>query len=388
MIRRGAAAALGALVLGAMLTGAAADGLLLTPAETAALARHGPWPPPLEADPSNRVSGSAAAIGLGRALFFDARLSRDGSLSCAACHDPGRGWTDGRARAVGAARLDRNTQSVHDVRFGRWFGWDGRSDSLWAHSIGPILDPREMAADPAHVAALLAGDPALSAAYAAAFGRAAGPVPATDLLVDAAKALAAYQETLVTGRTRFDGFRDALARGDTAAAAGYPADAQRGARLFLGRGRCGACHTGALFSNGEFANAGVPYFTGPGRVDPGRHGGVARLAASEFNLTGRHNDQAGRANAWATRQLARRPGAFGEFKVPSLRNLLATAPYMHNGSLATLEAVVRHYSTIDPDRLHSDGERILEPLGLTDREVADLVAFLATLSEPEPPATR
>ncbi|MGI9421843.1 MAG: cytochrome-c peroxidase, partial [Hyphomicrobiaceae bacterium] len=169
-------------------------------------------------------------------------------------------------------------------------------------------------------------------------------------------------------------------RQDKQAAARFPEDAQRGAALFVGRGKCSFCHTGPLFSNGEFANAGVRYFTGPGRVDPGRHGGIKKLKASRFNLLGAFNDAPDKTNAWATRQLAKQHKTFGEFKVPSLRNLTRTAPYMHNGALATLEDVVQHYSTIDLERLHSDGERILEPLRLNRQESADLVAFLKTLS--------
>ena len=189
------------LVLGFALLGSpsqAGDAVLLTPDEITAVLRHGPWPPPVTPDPSNRVSGSEDAIALGRALFFDTRLSKDGSMSCASCHDPAKGWTDGLDRAAGRARLDRNTQSVMNSRFSRWFGWDGRTDSLWAHSIGPILEPREMGADSAHVAALLADDPVPSALYERAFEMAAETRSPEAVLVDAAKALAAFQETLIS----------------------------------------------------------------------------------------------------------------------------------------------------------------------------------------------
>ena len=122
--------------------------------EIAAIARHGPWPPPAPArDPSNRVSGDPAAIALGEHLFGDARLSADGAMSCATCHEHGRNWSDGRARAMGRVELDRRTPSLWNVGFGHWFGWDGAGDSLWAQSIRPLLDPREMAADAARVAA-------------------------------------------------------------------------------------------------------------------------------------------------------------------------------------------------------------------------------------------
>lgn len=375
-----AALAAAAIALSASKIPQASSTLLLTETEIAEVLKHGPWPEPHVPDPSNGVSGNPEAIELGRTLFFDKRLSATGTVACASCHRPDQGWTDGLARAQGIARVDRNTQSLFDVARNRWFGWDGRTDSLWAHSIGPILDPKEMGADPAHVARLLVGDPQLSALYSSTFG--VPPEPREDLttLVNAAKALAAFQETIASGRAPFDEFRDGLARGDRAAASRYPQAAQRGAALFVGRGKCNVCHVGPRFTNGEFADAGVPYFIEPGRVDTGRHGGIAKLKDSPFNLTGRFNDDPQRAGAWATQHVAELHTNFGAFKVPPLRNLTRTAPYMHDGSRATLANVVRHYSALNPERLHTDGERILEPFNFTKREVEDLVAFLATLS--------
>jgi cytochrome c peroxidase len=359
----------------------AAAELLLGETEIADIVRHGPWPVPPLIDPSNRVSGKPEAIALGRLLFFDKRLSAPGTVACANCHRPDLGWTDGLARAQGIARLDRNAQSLFDVARNRWFGRDGRTDSLWAHSIGPILAPQEMGADPDYISRLMAGDPELARIYRAVFGRFPDTANAQSLLVDIGKALAAFQETIVSGRTAFDDFRDALARGDRGAAALYPESAQRGAALFVGRGKCNVCHTGPGFTNGEFADAGVPYFVEPGRVDPGRQGGIVKLKDNPFNLAGRFNDDPQRSGGWATRQVAELHTNFGTFKVPPLRNLLRTAPYMHDGSLTTLADVVRHYSEINPERLHTDGEKILEPFNFTREEVDDLVAFLKTLSE-------
>ena len=119
----------------------------------------------------------------------------------------------------------------------------------------------------------------------------------------------------------------------------------------------------------------------PGRVDPGRHDGIRKLEASRYNLLGPFNDDPARATATSTRHVALEHRNFGEFRVPSLRNVAKTAPYMHNGSLATLREVVRHYSEIDEDRLHVDGERILRPLNLSASEIDDVVAFLESLSE-------
>ncbi len=303
-------------------------------------------------------------------------------MLCASCHVPYRGWQDGRARAFGQVEVDRNTPSLLNVRWNRWFGWDGAGDSLWAQSIRPILDPREMAASAPHAAALVRGDPDHRCRFEKAFG---APPPADDetVLVAIGKALAAFQETLVSGRSPFDDFRDALERGDLERAVHYPAAARRGLKIFIGRGACDTCHFGPAFTNGEFHDIGIAHFIRRGEVDPGRYGGIRRLKASPFNLLGHYSDDATGESATKTRHVAPDHRNFGEFKVPSLRNVALTAPYMHNGSLATLAEVVRHYSELNLERLHADGESILKPLRLTAEESADLVAFLKSLTETE-----
>jgi cytochrome c peroxidase len=343
---------------------------------------HGPWPPPRANDPSNRASGNQQAIALGEALFFDPRLSGTARMSCASCHRPDRDFSDGLPRASGIVRSDRNTPSLANVDLQHWYGWDGANDSLWAQSLRPIVDPREMGGSLAGVAALVREDAELNRRYRAAFG-VAPPAGVEAVAVDAAKALAAFQETIATRRTPFDDFRDALARGDRLAAARYPAAAQRGLAIFVGKGRCNFCHSGPRFSNGEFHDTGIAFFVEPGHVDPGRYEGIRRLKASRYNLLGPYNDDSTLSTATGTRYIALEPRNFGEFKVPSLRNVARTAPYMHNGSLATLREVVRHYSEIDEDRLHADGERILIPLHLSESEVDDMVAFLESLSDSE-----
>lgn len=347
--------------------------------DTRAVLRHGPWPPAFSPDPSNRVSGTRDAIELGEKLFFEPRLSRDGRVFCASCHVPYRAWQDGRTRALGLEEVDRNTPSILNLRWSRWFGWDGAGDSLWAQSLRPILDAREMGASAAHAAKLMREDPEYACRYRKAFGETPGRDDEA-VLVAVGKALAAFQETLTSGRTPFDEFRDALERGDHAAAARYPLAAQRGLRIFVGKGACNACHFGPGFTNGEFHDVGVPFFI-RGGIDPGRHGGIRRLKESPFNLLGRHNDDRSGAAAIRTQHVALEHRNFGEFKVPSLRNVALTAPYMHDGSLAALADVVRHYSELNLDRLHADGESLLRPLRLSAGESADLVAFLESLSE-------
>ena len=123
--------------------------------ETAKILQHGPWPPPAPPDPSNRVSGKPEAIAFGEKLFFEPRLSGTGSVLCATCHAPFRAFQDGRARGFGLAEVDRNTPSLINARFYRWYGWDGAHDSLWSQSLRPLLDAREMNASAEHVAHVL-----------------------------------------------------------------------------------------------------------------------------------------------------------------------------------------------------------------------------------------
>lgn len=356
----------------------------LSPDEVARIVSHGPWPPPASRDPSNRVSGKAEGIDLGRRLFFDSRMSTVGYIACVTCHQPDRAWTDGKARAHGMADVDRNTPTLQNLRSARWFGWGGGADSLWAQSIRPILDPREVDSSPALVKRLFQRDPEMACLYRRAFG-VAPTGHGEAVLVNVGKALAAFQETLVTGRTPFDDLRDALASGEPArqraAIDTYPADALRGLRFFVGTGRCTMCHSGTNFTNGEFHDIGIPFFVAPGKVDPGRHEGIQQVQQSRYNLLGRFSDDPRQKSATATRHITLEHRNWGEFRVPSLRNVAVTAPYMHNGSLPTLRHVLGHYSEFNEDRVHRDGERILRPLRLSDAEIDDVIAFLGTLTD-------
>ncbi len=336
---------------------------------------HGPWPPAPRKDASNRVSGKREAIALGERLFFEPRLSGTGSVLCATCHVPFRRFQDSRPRGFGLEKVDRNTPSLLNVGLYRWYGWDGAQDSLWAQSIRPLLDPREMRASPAHIASTIRN--LYGKEYEGAFSRTA-PADDQELLVDVGKALAAFQETLLTRRTPFDDFRDSLEKGISN---NYPLAAQRGLRIFVGKGSCSVCHFGPQFTNGEFADTGIPFFAGKGRVDPGRYEGIKKVKSSPYNLLGRFNDDATRSNATGTRHVELQHRNFGEFRVPSLRNVALTAPYMHNGSLATLRGVVKHYSDINEDRLHLDGEKVLRKLHLPPGEIDDVVAFLESLTD-------
>lgn len=206
-----------------------------------------------------------------------------------------------------------------NLRLARQFGWEGATDALWKQSLRPMLDRRELGVSARHVADLVRKDEQLSCRYRKTFG--ADPSPTDDQAVmdDVAKALAALVETFETPPTPFDRFRNALARGDKITPFVYSEAAQRGAKIFVGKGNCSSCHSGPNFSSGELRDDGL-----------------------------------------------------GRFKVPTLRHLLLTAPYSHDGRLGTLAEVVRHYSET------AGGE--LRPLKLSAVEQSDLVVFLESIS--------
>lgn len=277
-----------------------------------------------------------------------------------------------------------------NIRYQRWFALDGAADSLWSQSMRPIVDRRELASNAIHVAQYLRNDADLSCRYEKTFGVHPAKHDDETVLVGVGKVMAAFQETLVTDVTPFDAFREALARGDHAAALLFPRDARRGLKIFVGKGQCSICHVGPMFTHGEFHDIGVSHFIGSAgnKIDGGRHDGIKKLTASKFNLLGPYNDDATLASAKHTTHLKPEHRNFGEFKVPSLRNVGYTGPYMHNGEMQSLNEVVRHYSELNMDRLHADGESILKPLKLTNAESADLVAFLQSLNMDRAPIWR
>jgi cytochrome c peroxidase len=221
------------------------------------------------------------------------------------------------------------------------------------------------------VADLVREDEQLSCRYRRVFG--APPSPADDeaVFVNVGKVLASFQETLFSGSTPFDQFRDALARGESPSSLSYSAPAQRGLQIFIGKGGCTSCHAGPNFTNGEFFNTGLSRFEPLRKHDPGRSAGIRQLHESRFNLQSPYNDDTTGASAARTRQVATKRGGDGEFKVPPLRNLMLTAPYGHAGDVETVAEVVR---------LHAgDGQHAGAP-DLTPREQTDLVVFLESLS--------
>ena len=279
-----------------------------------------------------------AGIALGKRLFEDKRLSATGTVACASCHDPRLAFGDGEitGKGVTGRPLQRHTPSLWNVAFSPVLFWDGRASSLEDQVRFPVEHADEMGSTLAAAARRLAADASYVRAFAEAFPRSPEVAPG-----NIAKALAAYERTLVSPPTRFDrwvaGKAEALA----------PAEL-RGLKLFTGKARCIGCHAGFAFTDHNFYDIGLP------GDDIGR-GKVIGLSAADH-----------------------------AFKTPTLRELAWTAPYMHNGALATLEDVVRFYEGGGVDRPTRSKDLPLQ-LELTDAERADLVAFLQSLSSEAPP---
>ena len=270
---------------------------------------------------------------LGRTLFFDPRLSASRSISCATCHDPDLAWSDGLPRAIGHGKkqLDRRTPTIANLAWAPALFWDGRADSLEEQALGPIQAPGEMNLSLADLVSRLEAIDGYRSLFAGAYP--GEPVsPGT-----VAKAIATFERGVVSGRAPFDRWMD----GDKAA---LPTAAQRGFVLFNEKARCSVCHTGWRFSDDGFYDIGVTTSDrGRGRITP------------DLELT----------------QFA--------FKTPTLRDVATRAPYMHNGSVATLEEVIDLYDRGGVAKRPSLSPEV-KPLGLTGEETRDLVAFLQSLT--------
>jgi cytochrome c peroxidase len=353
-----------------------------------------PGPPP--ADDTNLVADDLRAAQLGHLLFFDAGLSANGKISCASCHDPDRGFTDGLALNQGLERGRRNTLTVLDAAHMRWFNWDGRFDSLWGQSHGPISHPREMGSSFAEAVEHVRETPDLRARYEQIFG-ALPPAPASGMAGEATianigKAIAAYERRLMTGPSSFDRWvtrwrdcgtpRDA----DSVPPMDFSASALRGLDLFTSRGLCWQCHVGPLLSDGEFHALGAA----PRNdliADGGRFESVPQLKASPFRSSGVHSASPQGEQGKLVESLVAQPDQWGAFRTPNLRNVALTAPYFHQGQFATLEEVVTFYSTLEGSvTLDHHRESVLRRRDFSPTEISDIVSFLRTLTGESPPA--
>ena len=384
-----------------------------TSEEVRAFLKLSPLPePPL--DPTNKFSGDPGAARLGQFVFFDPRFSGSGKVSCATCHVPEKSFTDGKHFGEGAAVLERHTPSLWNVAYNRWFFWDGRADSLWAQALQPVEEPREHGISRLAVAHTLYDDADLRRGYEDVFGPlpelgdvarfppVGRPLPDTAqpdgrawdgmapedrgavdrVFANFGKALGAYERLLVSRAAPFDEFVAAVRAGKLYEQLALTPGARHGLKLFVGEARCVLCHSGPNFTDKEFHDNRVGPLLGGTRLDAGRYDGIPRVQADPFNGLGAFSDAPqGEAEA-KVRYLLRAGHNWSEFKTPSLRNVVLTAPYMHQGQLATLDDVLQHYNTLEhavPS--HHQGERTLVPLNLSADELADLREFLESLTD-------
>ena len=290
---------------------------------------------PIDNDPTRE------RVALGKALFFSTALSSDNSVACASCHRPELAFTDGRAVSLGAAgRLGtRNAPSLANVGYYPYYLREGSLPTLEMQVLVPIQEHDEFDMNILHVAERLRLDSSLVQLSMQAYARDIDPYVIT-------RAIACYERTLVSGRSRYDTYTSSSGSVSNAAHSVFNESEKRGMALFFSdRARCHACHGGFAFTNHAFANNGLS----GSYSDNGR-----------FRFTKLEADRA-------------------TFKTPSLRNVGVTAPYMHNGSVTSLTAVVAHYNS--GGALHANKSPIIKPLNLSAQEQLDLVSFLHTLTD-------
>jgi cytochrome c peroxidase len=361
--------------------------------------------PALPSDPSNVYADDPQAALLGQKLFFDTRFSSNNEVSCASCHKPELMFTDGLPLSIGVGTTDRKSMTIIGTAYSPWQFWDGRKDSQWAQALAPLESVVEHGGTRTQYAHLIANH--YREEYEAIFGSLpdfsdpvrfpaiAGPVDdpgalaawegmtstdrdlVTQVFVNMGKVIAAYERLILPAPSRFDRYMEALLKNDEQTMkSAMTSDEVAGLKLFIGRADCIQCHNGPLFTNNDFHNTGVPTRSGL-PLDTGRAAGVIKVLNDEFNCLSQWSD----ANEQDCTEL-RFVVSEGEqleaaFKPSTLRNIAETAPYMHAGQFATLEEVLRHYNH---PPLSPAGHNELEPLGLTNREMTQIIAFLHTLS--------
>ncbi len=279
-------------------------------------------------------------IKLGEQLYFDGRLSQNGAISCAFCHTPGLGFADPKQVSVGVGgkRGGRQAPTIYNTAFNPVQFWDGRAGSLEEQAIGPIVNPVEMAETHENVVKKLSHIKGYVDQFQLVFGTGIS-------MQGIAEAIAAYERTIISTNSAFDQY----VLGDKTA---MSEEAQRGMALFKGKARCMLCHNDSNFTDNQFHNLGVPQ-VGPMKEDLGRY------------------------------YVTRRPEDTGAFKTPTLRSIIETAPYMHDGAFKTLEEVVDFF-----DRGGGKNPNLspmMKPLGLTKEEKTHLIAFLKALTGEEIP---
>lgn len=324
--------------------------------------------------PTNPIALLPKAREFGKSLFFDTRLSRDQRTSCATCHVPEKAFASDKVVLMKGDIGKRNVPSLWGAAWNDFFYWDGRKDSLWTQSVGILLDENGHGLPEKLVATRVLTH--YRQEYEALFGKTtfssiekAKPKDISTVIANTARAIAAFETTLVPPRSVVDDYIDNVTSAKALDCVGA------GLKLFIGKARCVQCHNGPLLSNGHFHNIGIPK---NGRDDL-RHGRFAAFVVDipndKYRCQGsysgagkddcRHIEFAGVTNVYAA-----------AYKTPSLRGVSKTAPYMHNGVYTSLSEVINHYDTAPYATV---GESDLLPIGLNVQEKQDLECLLKQL---------
>ena len=360
--------------------------------------------PPLPADPSNQYADHPDAAAFGQKLFFDTRFSSNGKVACATCHLPDKLFQDGTPLAHGVGTTTRRAMTIIGTAYSPWFFWDGRKDSQWAQALGPMESAVEHGGNRTLYAHLISENYADE--YIALFGPLpdlanlplnAGPVAdpeaaanweamsptdreaVTRIYVDMGKSIAAYERHIIPGASRFDKYVEAVINNDYKSADQIlNPDEVAGLKLFIGEAHCTNCHNGPLFTNNDFHNTGIPFAQGLPE-DIGRAKGAGQVLGDEFNCLSIYSDAQPDQCIELNFLVADSDKLMRQFKPPSLRNVAERGPYMDAGQFATLEEVLHHYNTA-PEAPAGHSE--LEPLHLSEKQIAQIIAFLKTLDSP------
>ncbi len=357
--------------------------------------------PPVPKSPSNAVADDPMAAELGKKFFFDTRFSGNSKVSCGTCHREDYVFTDNLPVAHGMGFTARRTMPLAGMAYMPWLFWDGRKDSLWSQALGPLESTVEHGISRTFCARIILDF--YQSEYEAVFGpvmemkafRNLNARPGLDdpeaykawvnipfdqraevnrIYANMGKAIAAYVRTIMPGPARFDTYVEALLKNDRLRMKQIFSDREAsGLRLFIGKGKCTNCHTGPLFTNGDFHNIGVGEKEGR-PADRGRADGIIQVLSDEFNCLGEFSD-AEPSDCAELRFIDTRTEKYaGAFKTPTLRNVADRPPYMHAGQLKTIREVLEFYRSADnPELGHGD---------LTDDELDQLEAFLGTLGGP------
>jgi len=378
--------------------------------------------PELPPDPTNKYADNPVAAGLGQKLFYDKRLSANGKVACATCHVPEISFTDGLAKSKGVGEAMRSAPSILGIAYSPWFFWDGRSDSLWSQALGPLESAVEHGGNRSQYAHIVYKDPVYRKQYELLFGALpdlsdakrfpenAAPVDDEDaavrwqtmseadrkaitrVYVNIGKAIAAYERLLMPGASRFDRYVETVLKEGAPETTILSEDELAGLRLFIGKAMCITCHQGPLFTNNSFHNVGAPdlatkrpkyilpifyLFIDKPVQDTGRYKGVQQVMNSEFNCLNEYSDATKNDCAELRFANTKQKETLGTFKVPTLRNITKTAPYMHEGQFKNLAELLKHYNTAPMAHV---GHSELMPLNLKEKQLMQIEAFLHSLS--------